>query len=267
VDVLYDLAFLLMDLWHRDLRGFANLVANRYLDGMDDDDGFALLPFFMAVRAAVRAHVTATQIEEGGGDSDRLVQSARAYFELAKQLLQPHPARVIAIGGLSGTGKTTIAEALALRIGAPPGARVIESDRVRKAMFKVPVDQRLGPEAYRSEISKKIYDHLGESAHAIASAGGTVIVDAVFDRPERRETVERQAAEARVPFIGIWLEADKNVLRKRVAARMAGPSDATVEILELQLARDIGPLNWTRIDAAKTPEMIADAVMEAVRRA
>ena len=68
IDVLYDLAFLLMDLWHRGFPELANLVMNRYLDEADDEDGFILLPFFMAVRAAVRAHVTATQIEEG---SDR----------------------------------------------------------------------------------------------------------------------------------------------------------------------------------------------------
>ena len=72
VDVLYDLAFLLMDLWHRGFPELANLVMNRYLDEADDEDGFALLPFFMAVRAAVRAHVTATQVEEGSANSDKI---------------------------------------------------------------------------------------------------------------------------------------------------------------------------------------------------
>jgi aminoglycoside phosphotransferase family enzyme len=68
VDILYDLAFLLTDLWHRGFSELANLVANRYLDEADDEDGFAFLPFFMAVRAAVRAHVTATQVEEKAGE-------------------------------------------------------------------------------------------------------------------------------------------------------------------------------------------------------
>ena len=85
IDVLYDLAFLLMDLWHRGFPELANLVMNRYLDEADDEDGFILLPFFMAVRAAVRAHVTATQVEEGSGRSDKLVAEARSYFDLAEK--------------------------------------------------------------------------------------------------------------------------------------------------------------------------------------
>src|SRR5690606_31818625 len=120
IDILYDLAFLLMDLWHRGFPDFTSLVANRYLDEADDEDGFALLSFFMAIRAAVRAHVTAAHAEEGGETADRLAGEARAYFDLAAKLLAPHPARLFAIGGLSGSGKTTIAEALAAHIGAPP---------------------------------------------------------------------------------------------------------------------------------------------------
>ena len=140
IDVLYDLAFLLMDLWHRGFPQLANLVMNRYLDEADDEDGFILLPFFMAVRAAVRAHVTATQVEEGSADSDKLTAEARSYFELARTFLQETPPRLVAIGGLSGSGKTTVAEALAAHVGAPPGARIVESDRIRKAMHGVPAE-------------------------------------------------------------------------------------------------------------------------------
>lgn len=136
VDVLYDLAFLLMDLWHRGFPQFANLVMNRYLDDADDEDGFILLPFFMAVRAAVRAHVTATLVEEGSQDSTKLIAEARSYFQLAQALLAETPPRLVAIGGLSGSGKTTVAEALAARIGAPPGARIVESDRIRSHAWR-----------------------------------------------------------------------------------------------------------------------------------
>ncbi|RWE84774.1 MAG: aminoglycoside phosphotransferase, partial [Mesorhizobium sp.] len=101
VDVLYDLAFLLMDLWHRGFPQFANLVMNRYLDDADDEDGFVLLPFLMAVRAAVRAHVTATQVEEASQDSTKLIAEARSYFHLAQTLLAETPPRLVAIGGLS----------------------------------------------------------------------------------------------------------------------------------------------------------------------
>ncbi|MFN3628377.1 MAG: phosphotransferase, partial [Parvibaculum sp.] len=109
VDVLYDLAFLLMDLWHRGFADLANVAANRYLDISHDDEGFSLLPFFMAVRAAVRAHVTGTQIESGADADGKLTHSAWTYFDLAASLLACQSPRLVAIGGLSGSGKSTLA--------------------------------------------------------------------------------------------------------------------------------------------------------------
>lgn len=132
-----------MYLWHRGFPGLANLVMNRYLDETDDEDGFCLLPFLMAIRAAVRAHVTATQAEEPGQDAARLAQEARSYFDLAHELLGDTPSRLVAIGGLSGSGKTTVADRPAAKVGAPPGARVVESDRIRKALHGVSAEMTL----------------------------------------------------------------------------------------------------------------------------
>jgi len=261
VDVLYDLAFLLMDLWHRGFAQFANLVMNRYLDDADDEDGFVLLPFFMAVRAAVRAHVTATQVEEGSQDSTKLVADARSYFQLAQVLLAETPPRLIAIGGLSGSGKTTIAEALAPRIGAPPGARIVESDRIRKAMHGVPAETRLPDKAYRPGVSERVYRQIAWRSGLILAEGGSVVADAVFDKPKDRDKVERAANEANVPFAGFWLAADPSVLWRRVGERKGGPSDATVDILSRQLQRDAGALTWRKIEAdRKVAEITAEMV-------
>jgi len=262
VDVLYDLAFLLMDLWHRGYAQFANLVMNRYLDDADDEDGFILLPFFMAVRAAVRAHVTATQVEEGSQDSTKLIAEARSYFQLAQTLLAQTPARLVAIGGLSGSGKTTVAEALAPQIGAPPGARIVESDRIRKAMHGVPAETKLPDKAYRPGVSERVYRQLAWRSELILAEGGSVVADAVFDKPEDRDRIERAASEADVPFAGFWLAADPSVLWHRVSKRKGGPSDATVDILSRQLQRDAGPLTWRQIEADRkvaeiTTEMVA----------
>ena len=188
VDVLYDLAFLLMDLWHRDLRDNANLVMNRYLDITGDDEGVAVLPFFMALRAAVRAHVTASQVELGGTDkSASLRQEARSYFNLALALLGPPSPLLIAIGGLSGSGKSTIAEALAAHVGCAPGARIFESDRIRKAEFGVKATERLPIEAYRPEISEVVYKTLCDKAAVALTCQDCVIVNAVFDKPSSRD--------------------------------------------------------------------------------
>src|SRR6516165_11552102 len=114
VDVLYDLAFLLMDLEHRGLANFSNLVLNRYLDLTGEDDGIAAMPLFLSMRAAIRAHVTAAAIERAApAVKPEVGAEARSYLDLSVRLLRPRSYRVVAIGGLSGTGKSTLAAALA----------------------------------------------------------------------------------------------------------------------------------------------------------
>lgn len=265
VDVLYDLAFLLMDLWHRGFPEFANLVMNRYLDESDDEDGFVLLPFLMAVRAAVRAHVTATQVEEADGRSDDLIAEARSYFDLAGDLLRPRPARLIAIGGLSGSGKTTIAEALAAHVGAPPGARIVESDRIRKALHGVAPETRLPDKAYRPEVSQKVYREMAWRAGLILSEGGSVVADGVFDRKTDRERIGKEAAEHGLPLLGIWLQADPAVLWQRVNERKSGPSDATVDILSRQLERHVEGVTWHTVDAARKPDAVVSDILGLMR--
>jgi len=249
IDVLYDLAFLLMDLWHRGFPEFANLVMNRYLDEADDEDGFILLPYFMAVRAAVRAHVTATQVEEGSSDSERLIAEARSYFELARTLLRSEPPRLIAIGGLSGSGKTTVAEALAAHVGAPPGARIVESDRIRKAMHGVPAETMLPDKAYRPGVSERVYRQMVWRSELILSQGGCVVTDAVFDKEIDRDRIEKVAHDRGIAFADFWLAADPLVLWQRVSERKRGPSDATVDILSRQLQRNIAQPTWRRVEA------------------
>jgi predicted kinase len=239
-----------MDLWHRGFPELANLVANRYLDETDNEDGFVLLPFLMAIRAAVRAHVAGTQVEEGGDPSGNLRKEAHAYFTLAADLLKERPIRLVAIGGLSGSGKTTVAEALAPHIGAPPGARVIESDRIRKALHGVPPETRLPEKAYRPEVSARVYGNMAWRSSLILSEGGSVVADAVFERLQDRMRIQKVARDRHVPFLGVWLDASPDVLWRRVDQRRGGPSDATVEILSRQLEKDVGEITWQRLDAA-----------------
>lgn len=262
VDVLYDLAFLLMDLWHRGFPDLANLVMNRYLDETDDEDGFCLLPFLMAIRAAVRAHVTATQAEEPGQDAARLASEARSYFDLAHALLWDTPPRLIAIGGLSGSGKTTVADHLAAKVGAPPGARIVESDRIRKALHGVSAETRLPVSAYQPDVSKKVYREMARHAELILAEGGSVVADAVFDDPANRLLIEDAAARSGAGFQGIWLEADPELLWQRVRERAGGPSDATTDVLSGQLARKPTDIAWRLLDASKAPDAIAAAILQ-----
>jgi aminoglycoside phosphotransferase family enzyme/predicted kinase len=258
IDVLYDLAFLLMDLQHQGDPAAANLVLNRYLDLSGEDDGLAAMPLFFALRAAIRAHVTAT----AGGDG--AVETARSYLDLAGAALRPAAPRLVAIGGFSGTGKSTLAAALAPELGLPPGARVLRSDVLRKRLFGVDPEARLPENAYTSDVTARVYAALCDRAGAALGAGYCAIIDAVSLRVEERRAFAAVAAAAGVPFAGIWLEAPAATLASRVGARQHDASDATQEIVERQLRIDPGPLDWRRIDAGHSTEATLAAMRKAI---
>jgi uncharacterized protein len=265
VDVLYDLAFLLMDLWYRGQRAHANLVLNRYLDACDEVDGLPLMPFFMAVRAAVRAHVTAAQAIGLQGNAAPLVRKeALAYFDLASSLLVQGQTRLLAFGGFSGSGKSTQAAHVAPRIGLPPGARVLNSDRIRKRLHGVPAEEHLPKSAYHPEVSRQVYTALFEEAREALQSGTSVITDAVFDRSEDRAAIETLAREADVPFHGFWLEAPKDILVSRIEARVRDASDATADVLAGQLQHRTGVISWHRIHAKDGQTAVTKDILAAI---
>ncbi|MBY0361746.1 MAG: AAA family ATPase [Phreatobacter sp.] len=251
-DVLYDLAFLIMDLWHRDQRAAANQLMNRYCDATGEAAGLALIPFLVAVRAAVRAHVTASA--GAAGEADR-------YLALARAALSPGPAVLVGIGGLSGSGKSTLATLVAPSLGPLPGARILSSDRLRKARFGVTVTERLGPEAYGPEVSTAVYGAMREGAAAALAAGQAVVADAVHARPDEREAAEAVARSADCRFTGVWLDVPPERLKARVAARRGDPSDATVATVETQLGYDLGPIGWHRLDAGRPQDELAAEIV------
>ncbi len=265
IDILYDLAFLLMDLEHRGLAEFANRVLNRYLDRSQEDDGLQAMPLFVSLRAGVRAHVTATALASGANRDGKpeMAEEARRYLDLAHRALEPQPCRLIAIGGLSGSGKSTLAAGLAPELGRRPGARLLRSDVTRKLALGAAPETRLPAEAYTPDITRRVYDALREKAAAALGGGYSVIVDAVSLMPEERQSFAAVASKAGVPFTGIWLEADAEAMAARLRARRGDASDATAEVLQRQLQQDPGPLDWVRVDARGG----ADESLAAARRA
>lgn len=259
VDVLHDLSFPIMDLWRAGLPALGNALFNRYLDRTDENSGLSLMPLFIAMRALVRAHVAASMAEE----KPELKDEARSYFKLAQNAIEPCTPALHAIGGLSGSGKSTCAAALAPLISPMPGARVLSSDRIRKALFGLPATTRLPPEAYTSEISARVYSLMREYAGACLDAGWPVIVDAVFDRDEDRTDIQAVADERGLPFKGFWLQASMDILRGRIAARINDPSDAGLAVLAAQatkLAAAPAQLQWRTLDASKPASEIAQHI-------
>jgi len=261
VDVLYDLAFVLMDLWHRKLEPLANILFNRYLDATEDETGIRLLPFFMAVRAAVRAHVTA--IDSGKPQAARLSE-AQAYLQLCLSLLRARRPMLVAIGGYSGSGKSTLAARVAPTLGPPPGARISGSDRIRKKLCGVAAETRLSADAYRDEVSARTYRAMMQLAETALAQGQTAVADAVFDRRVERERIEEVARRAGVPFCGLWLQAPEQMLVQRVAARHGDPSDATPKVVMAQIARHGAATEWTRIPAREDVDVVATAALAAI---
>ena len=259
IDVLYDLAFLLMDLDHRRLRPQANLVMNRYLSRDGALAGLAALPLFLSILAAVRAKVSAAT-EAGQSDPEvcaRLREEARDYFLAALGYLAPTPPSLVAVGGFSGSGKSTLARRLAPSLGAAPGALHLRSDVIRKALFGVDELTRLPPKAYGSPVSVKVYREMLSRAREAITAGHAVVVDAVYDRPESRREVEALAGELGVSFTGFWLQASPALSLARAAARRKDASDATPAVVRQQMSIDPGRITWHRLDADRRPDRVA----------
>ena len=266
-DVLYDLAFLLMDLWQRELRDAANLILNRYLWESDEANlgGLAALPLFLAVRAGIRAKVIAAGLPHVGVDMrERTAAEAVRYFECAERFLKPAPARLIAVGGLSGTGKSALAAAVAPHLGLAPGAVHLRSDVERKRLFGVAETEPLPPQAYNPGVAAEIYACLARKAGLAAHSGYSVIVDAVQAREDERRSIEGLARALRIPFVGLWLEAPRPVLLSRVEQRRGDASDADAAVVERQFLYELGTIGWRRLDTSGSREDLKQTVLASI---
>jgi aminoglycoside phosphotransferase family enzyme/predicted kinase len=257
-DVLYDLAFLLMDLVERKLEAAANVVLNRYLTETrrcEDLDALAALPFQMSMRAAIRAKVTAARAAIAPATHrTAITRSATTYFALAAALIAPPAPRLVAIGGLSGTGKSLLARALAPDLRPHPGAVVVRSDVERKALFGVGETDRLPAEAYAQGVTARTYAVLAEKARRTIAAGYSAVVDAVFADVAEREAVAVMAHANGAAFAGLFLTADLAIRIARIGHRTGDASDADAAVARRQEDYALGSLDWSRVDASGTPE-------------
>ncbi|MGB5094126.1 MAG: AAA family ATPase [Parvibaculum sp.] len=270
MDVLYDLAFLLADLAFRARRhpyldGFANLALNVYLDHLPEADflpmldGLVLLDLFIATRAAVRAKVTAPMAR-----SEPEIRHSRDYLAFACSVLQTHKPELVAIGGLSGTGKSTLAKRLAPKMTGCIGGVHLRSDIIRKRLLGVQPLDRLPESAYAPDVTARVYDEMFAAVDRALKAGMSVVVDAVFARETERQALEHIAAERGTSFRGVWLEAPQDLLEARIVARnMQGndPSDADIGILHRQLTYDLGVMTWSRLDASQPGETLLQRML------
>ncbi|WP_439361084.1 AAA family ATPase [Bradyrhizobium sp. DASA03007] len=266
VDVLYDLAFTLMDLLHHDQPLAANIVLNRYLAATPADnlDALSVLPLFMSIRAAIRAQVALARLKPPRSDDAGILDDARRYFGLARMLIHPPAPRLIAVGGLSGTGKTVLARALAPVVAPQPGAIVLRSDIVRKQIFGIKDTQRLPPFAYTPEVTARVYGTLARYARRVLAQGHSAIIDGVFAAEGERDAIAALARERNVPLNGLFLVADLATRQARIGSRRGDASDATQEVAAQQERYNIGHVGWATIDASGTQEQTLQSCRDAI---
>ena len=254
-DILYDLAFTLMDLIHFNQGAAANAVINRYLAEAraEDIDSLLLLPLFLSVRAAIRAHVLFMKSEHAE-DGEAVWQEASRYFDLAGRLIMPKPPMLVAIGGLSGTGKSVLARGLAGLVEPPPGALIVRSDVVRKRLFGVSETTTLPQAAYQADTTERVYDTLSNTAQRVLTQGCSVVLDAAFLQESERTEAASLARKHGVRFVGLFLTAGLATRLARIEQRKRDASDATRDVVLMQEAFAIGAVDWQMVDASDTPD-------------
>jgi predicted kinase len=171
---------------------------------------------------------------------------------------------LVAIGGLSGTGKSSFAAALAASIGRAPGAVQLRSDIERKRLFIVRELDCLPEEAYWPGNSARTYERLRDLASTALDAGQSVVIDAVHLRLEERRAVKRAASRRKAHFTGLWLEAPVNMLMERIAKRKNDASDATADVVSAQAKQPTGAVDWLRVDASSPVESIVSRALAAI---
>ena len=252
-DVLYDLAFLLMDLEERGLRASANRLFNRYLapEPPDAVTGLVALPLFLSLRAAIRAKVEAASAERLDRQKcDETRALARRYFDCAVRFLAHVPPRLVAVGGLSGVGKSALARALAPEIGRAPGALWLRSDLERKAMFGVEETVGLPPPPTPADVTRDVYEWLIDKARIALRAGQAVLLDATFATSAERSAAAGAAAAVGVAFAGLFLDAPLTTRLERIASRRADASDADADVARRQTAEPLSEKGWAAVAAS-----------------
>ena len=235
VDVMYDVAFTVMDLDSRGRRDLSNAFVNTYIEQTGDWEGLQLLPLYLSRQAYVRAKVTSLMLDDATVSPDEkaaISQTAADYYKLAWEYTKPRQGKLILMSGLSGSGKSTLARYLARRTGAIH----IRSDAVRKHLGGIPLNSRGDSDLYSDEMTAKTYSRLLELGIMLAQGGQDVILDAKFDRQHFRTTAINTAQSRNLPLQIVYCTAPIEVLRARLQLRRGDIADATAELLSAQQA-------------------------------
>jgi uncharacterized protein len=264
VDVMYDVAFVVMDLDARHRPDLSNAFLNTYVEATGDWEGLQVLPLYLIRQAYVRAKVTSFLLDEpeiSVAAKGEAQQKAAHYYQLAWQYTHQHRGQLILMSGLSGSGKSTIARYFARRLNAVH----IRSDAVRKHLGGISLYEQGEANLYTPAMSDRTYSHLLHLGIRLATQGYPVILDAKYNQQGFRLTALKQASMNHLPFRIFYCSAPYEVLRERLQGRMGDITDAGVNLLPQQ-QREEEPFNEierscvTRLDTTQHVEALWDCV-------
>jgi uncharacterized protein len=235
VDVMYDVAFTVMDLDARGRKDLSNLFLNTYIEQTGDWEGLQVLSLYLSRQAYVRAKVNSLLLDDRAiseEDKQNAIKTATEYYRLAWKYTKTSQGQLILMSGLSGSGKSTVARQLAKHINAIH----IRSDAVRKHLAGILIDDRGSEELYTPQMNRKTYNCLLQIGKMLTSQGFSVILDAKYERQNLRKPAIAYAQSNNIPLQIMYCTAPIEVLRDRVEKRTNDISDATVDLLIQQQA-------------------------------
>ena len=237
IDVISDVAFLVMDLQDRKQPQLAQRFLNTYLECTGDYAALNIIKYYLTYRALVRAKIDIIRAHQDGinaHEKREAKEDFEGYLKLALTYIQPTKPQIIITRGLSASGKSTISKTLLEHIGAIRIRSDVERKRLYDQQSQATSEQEIDKGIYTPEATKRTYLKLMELAEKIIDAGYTVIVDGVFLHHQQREIFRQLAAKKQVPFTILECTASINTLRTRITKRTKGASDANLEVLENQ---------------------------------
>ncbi|CEJ42544.1 Uncharacterized protein apha_00300 [Umezakia ovalisporum] len=234
VDVMYDVAFTVMDLEARQSPDLANVFLNTYLEQTGDWEGLQVLPLYLSRQAYVRAKVTSFLLDDPsvpGIAKEEAAKTAAEYYKQAWDYTKSQQGKLILMSGVSGSGKSTTARYLARQLRGIQ----IRSDAVRKHLGGISVWERGGDDLYTPEMTQKTYARLLNLGIILARQGFNVILDAKYDKQQLRQEAIAQGSKYQLPLEIIHCTAPVEVVQERLANRTGDIADATVDLLASQL--------------------------------
>ena len=233
VDVMYDVAFVVMDLEAQHRQDLSNAFLNTYIEETGDWEGLQILSLYLIRQAYVRAKVTSFLLDDPAISEEAKAeaqQKAAHYYQLAWQYTHKHQGQLILMSGLSGSGKSTVARYFARRLNAIH----IRSDAVRKHLGGISLHERGEAKLYTPAMNEETYSRLLHLGIKLATQGYPVILDAKYDQRVFRLTALEQAKVNHLPFHIFYCTAPLEVLRERLQRRRGDITDAGVDLLAQQ---------------------------------